>query len=269
MITYTTEELKQRIIKRANSELGYLEKASNSQLDNKTANAGKNNWTKYARDLDQIGNIYNGAKNGYSWCDVFVDWLFIIEFGISIGNRMLYQPLYSLGAGVKYSANYYRNNDAFFLDPEIADQIFFRNTSGKLTHTGIVTGITQKHVYTIEGNTNSTSGVVNNGGSVAAKAYLRNSNMIAGYGRPNWELAKYQNEEGENESLFTYEQFCDYVEKYLSDLKKKPGSNWYKEGQEWAKNEKIIVGDENGNLMWASPVTREQLAQILFRLNNK
>ena len=62
-----------KLIETARKEKGYLEKASNSQLDSKTANPGKNNWTKYARDLDKIGNIYNGKKNGYSWCDIFVE----------------------------------------------------------------------------------------------------------------------------------------------------------------------------------------------------
>ena len=46
------------------AELGYHEKASNANLDDKTANSGSGNWTKYARDLDRLGNFYNGAKNG-------------------------------------------------------------------------------------------------------------------------------------------------------------------------------------------------------------
>jgi hypothetical protein len=50
----------ERLIATAKAEEGYLEKATNAQLDSKTANAGSNNWTKYARDLDNIGNIYNG-----------------------------------------------------------------------------------------------------------------------------------------------------------------------------------------------------------------
>ena len=39
----------ERLIATAMAEEGYLEKASNSQLDSKTANAGSNNYTKYAR----------------------------------------------------------------------------------------------------------------------------------------------------------------------------------------------------------------------------
>ena len=61
------------IVTIALAEVGYWEKASNASLDDKTANAGAANWTKYARDLAAAG-YYNGNKNGYAWCDVFVDW---------------------------------------------------------------------------------------------------------------------------------------------------------------------------------------------------
>ena len=46
------------------NEEGYLEKRTNANLDSKTDNAGYNNWTKYARDLDSLGDFYNGRKNG-------------------------------------------------------------------------------------------------------------------------------------------------------------------------------------------------------------
>lgn len=63
------------VLKVAEGEIGYLEKASNSQLDDKTANAGNKNYTKYARDFDQkYPSWYNGKKNGFAWCDMFVDW---------------------------------------------------------------------------------------------------------------------------------------------------------------------------------------------------
>ena len=44
------------------TERGYLEKASAKDLDSKTANAGSNNFTKYARDLYP-------ALQGQPWCD--------------------------------------------------------------------------------------------------------------------------------------------------------------------------------------------------------
>jgi hypothetical protein len=58
----------QKVIDIALAEVGYLEKKSNSNLDNKTANAGSNNYTKYGRDLDAVG-FYNGKKNGVNLPD--------------------------------------------------------------------------------------------------------------------------------------------------------------------------------------------------------
>lgn len=43
-----------KLIEIALDEEGYLEKNSNESLDDKTANPGKNNFTKYARDLDKV-----------------------------------------------------------------------------------------------------------------------------------------------------------------------------------------------------------------------
>jgi LysM repeat protein len=42
------------------------------------------------------------------------------------------------------------------------------------------------YVYTIEGNTSSSSGVVANGGCVAEKKYKLSYGRIAGYGRPDY-----------------------------------------------------------------------------------
>ena len=69
-----------KVIKIALAEVGYREKASNAFLDDPQANAGSGNWTKYARDLAAAG-YYNGSKNGYAWCECFVDWCFFKAFG--------------------------------------------------------------------------------------------------------------------------------------------------------------------------------------------
>lgn len=167
----------------AAEEVGYLEKATNAQLDSKTANAGKGNWTKYARDLYRAG-YYNGNKNGHAWCDVFVDWLFwkLVGEDKDKAQKMICQTG-SLGAGCRYSANYYRKAGRFFKSPKVGDQIFF-GPSGAETHTGVVYFVSDKYVYTIEGNTSGASGVVANGGGVCRKQYLKGYSKISGYGRP-------------------------------------------------------------------------------------
>ena len=174
------------IVKIAEGEVGYLEKASNSQLDSKTANAGSNNYTKYARDLHNAG-YYNGNKNGYAWCDVCVDWFFYTAYGKVIGQKLQCQTG-DLGAGCRYSAQYYKNAGRYYKTPKVGDQIFFKNSSGQICHTGLVVNVTSTKVYTIEGNTSSAAGVVANGGCVAKKSYSLNYARIDGYGRPLYDV---------------------------------------------------------------------------------
>lgn len=175
-----------KLLEVAEAEEGYLEKASNDQLDSKTANAGKGNFTKYARDLDAISGFYNGKKNGYPWCDVFVDWLFVKAFGVEAALKLTCQPKKSAGAGCTYSARYYEEKDRLFDDPKPGDQIFFGSRDGNCTHTGIVYKVDSKKVYTVEGNTSGASGVVANGGGVFKKSYSLSYNRIYGYGRPDY-----------------------------------------------------------------------------------
>ena len=156
----------------------------------KTANAGNNNYTKYARDLDAISGFYNGKKQGYAWCDVFTDWCFVKAFGVENAKRLLCQPDKSLGAGCEYSRRYYKNAGRFRTSPAVGDQIFFKDSSDTACHTGIVHTVDKSYVYTIEGNTSSVSGVIANGGGVFQKKYSLNYNRILGYGHPAYDIAK-------------------------------------------------------------------------------
>lgn len=175
-----------KVIDIALAEVGYLEKASNANLDDKTANAGSKNYTKYARDLDALG-FYNGRKQAVAWCDIFVDWCFVQAYGLDAALKLTNQPLgkSNCGAGCKYSRNYYKNNGRLHDTPEPGDQIFFYSSDkSRISHTGLVYAVDTNYVYTVEGNTSSTSGVVANGGSVEMKKYKLNYNRLAGFGRP-------------------------------------------------------------------------------------
>ncbi len=174
------------LIALATAEVGYLEKKTNSQLDSKTANAGYNNYTKYGRDLRAAG-YYNGNKNGYAWCDQFVDWLFyqLCDKNAMEAQKMIYQTG-DLGASCRYSAQYYRKANRFYKYPKIGDQIFF-GEEGAETHTGVVCDYDDNKVYTIEGNTSGASGVIANGGGVYNKSYPLKDSKIVGYGRPNYD----------------------------------------------------------------------------------
>jgi len=176
----TKQEAVKKVLDLARSEIGYREKASNANLEDKDANAGGANWTKYARELDRT-NWYNGGKNGYAWCDVFVDWLFFKCFGDPLGRNMICQPTGSAGAGCLYSAQYYKSAGRWVTNsPQPGDQIFFTYSAGEYSHTGIVEQINGDTVTTIEGNTSD---------MVARRNYNIGNKVIAGYGRPKWELA--------------------------------------------------------------------------------
>ena len=162
----------QDIVSIALAEVGYREKASNASLDEKTSNAGSGNWTKYARDLAAAG-YYNGNKNGYAWCDVFVDWCFFKAYGAVEGQRIQCQTG-DLGAGCVYSAQYYRQQGRYNSSPRVGDQVFF-NSGGTIGHTGIVVEVTSSTIVTVEGNASD---------QVKKNSYNRSSSYIAGYGHP-------------------------------------------------------------------------------------
>jgi hypothetical protein len=158
--------VQQKVIQTATKEIGYKE-------------SGKN-ITKYANDFDtKYPTFYNTKKQSAEWCDIFYDWCFVQTFGENLARQMLYQPLKSAGAGCKFSANYYRQNNAFYSTPEIGDQIFF-GTKGNENHTGIVVSISNSQIVTIEGNSAN---------QVRKNYYDRTLGRIVGYGRPNWKLA--------------------------------------------------------------------------------
>ena len=162
------------VVSIALSQIGYKEKASNSNLDNNTANAGSANWTKYARDLYAAG-YYNGNKNGYAWCDVFVDWCFFKAYGAKEGQRIECQTG-DCGAGCTFSMQYYQAKGRFDKTPKVGDQIFFRYSgSSGADHTGIVVEVTSTQVITVEGNS---------GDQVKKNTYSRSYGSIIGYGHP-------------------------------------------------------------------------------------
>ena len=166
-----------KVIEVALAEEGYVEKASDNDLDSKTGNPGDANFTKYWRDLCP-------KLNGYGWCDCFVKWCFQTAYGKEAAEEMLYCEN-GFTFTVSGSADYFRAVGQWFDKPQVGDQIFYKSGS-TMTHTGIVYNVDNLNVYTIEGNTGTGSGVVANGGGVARKRYPLTYALIAGYGRPNY-----------------------------------------------------------------------------------
>lgn len=168
------------LIKTAKAEVGYKEKASNSNLKSKTGNAGHANYNKYAAEIDKnYPKFYNGKKNGYDWCDIFADWCFIHTFGLTKALQLTCQPKKSAGAGCYYSLNYYKRAGRFHKSsPQPGDQIFFGSGLSDVWHTGIVVDVDDEKVYTVEGNSSD---------GVASRSYSLKDKTIVGYGRPAYD----------------------------------------------------------------------------------
>lgn len=165
-----------KLLEIARAELGYKEKETNSQLDNPTANAGDGNWTKYARDLHSAG-YYQAAKNGYAWCDMFVDWCFWKLAGSKEKGEWLECQTGVYGAGCEWSSDCYRRAGRFDKNPRPGDQIFFGKTDSE-EHTGIVEKIEDGKVHTIEGNASN---------MCKRCTYSLTSSEIVGYGHPRFD----------------------------------------------------------------------------------
>ena len=160
----------ERVVALAKSQVGYVPPV------------GK--WNKYAEALDKT-DLYNYAKNGYDWCDIFYDWCLVQEFGVEVAKAMTNQPSKGCGAGCDFSASYYRAMNQWSGDPSLGAQIFF-GSRGDEYHTGMVVGYDSAHVYTVEGNTGYSSGY--SGGAVLERSYSRGDSRITGYGVPRWSM---------------------------------------------------------------------------------
>ena len=160
----TKSEL-EKVIEVAKGELGYLEKRSNNQLDDKTANSGESNYTKYCRD------IYNWCGKNYQakpWCAAFVTWCFTKALGLNRAKQLLKHYPYVYCPTMSGLFTLYAN-------PKVGDIVIFKR-NGVFTHTGLVIAVNGDQFTTIEGNTSGASNIVANGGGVCQKTYY-NSNL--------------------------------------------------------------------------------------------
>lgn len=177
----------QPIINWAESERNYTEKDSLTDLDDKTKNAGDDNYTKYSQEVDALG-VFSAQVQGQPWCATWVTDGFINTYGVNKGLNMLCQPSKNSNAACcGDAAEYYQKAGRWYTSPQVGDQVFFKTTKYQYAHTGIVTEITDTEVTTIEGNTSSEKGVVSNGGAVTKKHYPVGYSGFKGFGRPKYE----------------------------------------------------------------------------------
>lgn len=212
----------EKVILIAKNEEGYLEKKSNNQLDDKTANAGSTNYTKYWRDIKP-------DYQGQPWCAAFISWCFMKAFGLDNAKKLLkhWPYVYCPTLGKLFTRN---------ANPKIGDVVIFYH-NGMFTHTGLVTAVIGDRFYTIEGNTSGASGIIANGGGVCAKSYLNSQMPGTKFCTPDYSIVS------------------NAVNK-PSDINKIP-SNTIQTGEKYMFNpETVKAGDKNTSVLLLQEILR-------------
>jgi len=170
-----TKNYASKVIKVAKAESGYLEKRSNANLNDKTKNAGDKNYTKYG--------AWYGLNPAY-WCAEYVSWCVYKAFGDC-------KIMYGKSASCETIRQRFIDHKRYGKTPKKGAFIFFSGSRHPgAVHIGIVYEVSGDTVYTMEGNTNSDKGVVDNGGAVNNKAYKKSYSKILGYGYPAYDTPK-------------------------------------------------------------------------------
>lgn len=154
------------------NQVGYLEKRSNANLDSKIANAGYGNYTKYSRDVNNMGLM---GCQGQPWCATYQFWNCAKIFGKAKALEIMGNGFYNCNSVKAHS----RSKGTWHSTPKLGALVIFRNG----THIGRVIRISGNTIYTNEGNTSSggLNHVEANGGCVAEKSYTIGNSQIDGY----------------------------------------------------------------------------------------
>jgi hypothetical protein len=165
-----------RYVAAALADVGYLEKKNGDPryLNDKKANAGRANFTKY-------GAWY--GNNGDFWCmqaQSFWAWAAGIPETIIPKSQ-------SCGWSVGWFSDrgrYHKRGAGY--DPQMGDQTIFCDKNGAPAHVGLIYATDDDTIYTVEGNTSAGGEPIPNGGAVELKIYPKTSTYIHGYCNPDY-----------------------------------------------------------------------------------
>lgn len=242
------------------AEVGYLEKKSNASLYDKTANAGRNNYTKYWAEIKP-------TYQGQPWCACFVTWCFVQAFGIEAATKLLkhYPYVYCPTMANLFTLN---------ANPKVGDIVIFKH-NGTFTHTGLVVSVNGDYFETVEGNTSGGSTIIANGGGVCKKGYYNSNLPGTKFCTPDWSIVA----ESEELNMNQYEELKQKNEaqdktikamsEELANLKSRIADRTgyfnyidgnmpksYKPTIQKLVGKQLLQGDENGNLMLTMDMMR-------------
>ena len=206
----------------------YLEKRTNAYLDDFQKNAGYNNYTKFARDVNSWGQPGCQAQ---PWCAEYQFWKLVNVLGITRALQIMGGGFYNCVS----ITNHAKANGTWHKSPKVGALIIFRNGS----HVGSVRSFNGSVVYTNEGNTSSAEGVVVNGGACRNKQYKLTDSAIDGYVWIDW---------GEEKTVVETWKATGTATSTVDDLYVRETPNGYVLGQINKGNRVEINGEKSG--MW-------------------
>ncbi len=168
-VPFGGEGLRTTLLNVADAEVGYLEKASNSNLYSHTGNPGNNNYTKY-------GAWY--GNNPDEWCAMFVSWC-ANQAGISTN---IIPCTDSVQTGINSFSSWGRYHSVSSYTPVTGD-VFFMKIPGVISHTGLIYARSGNSVLLLDGNA-SVSGSPYQ--QVRKVYYSMTDPNLTGYGHPDY-----------------------------------------------------------------------------------
>lgn len=154
---------------------GYIEKASNSNLDSFTGNKGTNNFTRFSRDVNAVGLM---GCQGQPWCGTSQFAFELEAFGLeqALKNWNMTKKTY-VGYNCFSTYNVFKNAGKVSSTPKLGCLVIFT-----FSHMGRVVAIdwNKKTFTTVEGNTSAAT-YDRNGGMVAMKSYSFSDSKIKGF----------------------------------------------------------------------------------------
>ncbi len=150
-----TGDYRTDLVNVALTQVGYHEGASSRERDGANLTSD-GNWTEYG---------YFSACDGYAWCAMFISWCARqARFPSSLLQNSTVARAYAFGLPFYLKEDY---------APRTGDIIFFAEKGHVWDHVGIVMGVREGWVYTIEGNARN---------MVRIKRYRPEDEYIRGYG---------------------------------------------------------------------------------------
>ena len=165
------------------SQVGYHEGDSDADMDGWNLE-GSGNYVEYNRLFTKLEGIW-----GYAWCAAFVSWC-QYQAGIPAAIDCSEVSCPRMINEILKPQSLYKTRESGYT-PLIGDLIYFKSASSTAvsSHVGLVIGVKDGYVYTVEGN---------GGERVGRHKYALDDSYIVGYG-----ALKYETKAGTDYSVFS------------------------------------------------------------------